>query len=181
MKKLLSNSFLVIIVLVVGFVVGKKIYMTPNYSDGEVAPNFSGTLPNGQNFELTDLKGSYVLIDFWGSWCFPCKAESPAIIDLHNQFNGKKFKDAEGFEIVGVAIEKDEARWKRAIQKWNLPWQYQVVDLNTNFKFFDSQIASDYGVKEVPTKFLVSPDGQIIGVNQKPEEIAAFLSENLMN
>ena len=181
MKKIFSRSFIIVLVLLVGFMVGKKIYMTPSYSDGEMAPNFSGKLPNGQEFQLSDLKGKYVLIDFWGSWCFPCKAESPAIIDLHNEFNGKKFKDAEGFVIVGVAIEKDENRWKRAIPKWGLPWKYQVVDLNDNFRFFNSKIASEYGVKEVPSKFLISPDGQILSVNQKLAEIAAFLKENMIN
>ncbi|RMG85092.1 MAG: TlpA family protein disulfide reductase [Bacteroidetes bacterium] len=179
MKKIFSRSTLLFLAAIAVFYFGKKIYMMPKYDDGEMAPAFSGPMPDGSTFQLSDLKGYYVLVDFWGSWCFPCKAESPHIIDLYQKFNGRKFKDARGFEVVGVAIDKDENRWKRAIGKWGLPWKYQVIDLNSNFKFFDAKIAGAFGVKEVPTKFLINPEGRIVGVNQSAEEIATYLSNHL--
>ena len=173
------KSIGIIALIFAAFVFGKKWYMTPDYGDGELAPNFSGKTPNGQNLQLSDLEGNYVLLDFWGSWCGPCIADFKKLRPLNSQFKDKKFKDAEGFKVLGVGIEKSEKHWLRGIEKRELDWLH-VLDLNTDFKFFDSEIAGKYGVKEVPTKFLIAPNGQILGVNWSAEKIETYLSERVI-
>jgi len=90
------------------FVVGKYLYKLPKFDDGERSPNFECTLPSGEKSDLTKLEGKYVLIDFWGSWCGPCRAEFAPLSKLFNKYNTSKFKSANGFDIVGVAVEKKE-------------------------------------------------------------------------
>ena len=132
-----------------------------------------------KTFQLEDVQGKYVLLDFWGSWCGPCRAESPAMVELYQKYQGKKFADADGFEIVSVAIERSEANWKRAIQSDNLFWPYHVLDMTTSMKFFNGQVSEQYGVKQIPTKFLLNPDGMIIGVNQSVNKIDRLLAKKV--
>ena len=170
---------LLIVLIVVFFAVPfiKDLYLKPNTGSGEVVKDFSGQLANGTDFKLTDLKGKYVLLDFWGSWCGPCIAEMPSIKALYGKYGTSSFKNAEGFTIVSVAVEKREERWRRALNKYQMPWSYQLIDKAQSLKFFDSPIAALYGVQQVPTKFLINENGVIIGVDQSGEEIAAFLEK----
>ena len=150
-------------------------YFTPNFSSGQVAGDFS----INPDLKLSDLKGDYVLLDFWGSWCGPCIREFPKVSELYNNYHGKKFEGGGDFEVVGVAVETNEKRWQKAIDKFNLPWEHQVIDQATSLRFFDSPIADEYGVNEVPTKFLIDPNGMIIRVNPKFEEIRKILNSKL--
>ena len=169
----------VLIILVIGLFIARYFYMKPKFVNGETAPVFSAALPQGQSFELAQLRGSYVLLDFWGSWCGPCRAESPGLVQLYQKYRDQTFKDAAGFEVVSVGIERNEESWKKAIQVLNLDWPYHILDLSSSMKFFNGAIADQYGIKEVPTKFLLNPDGVIIGVNQSPREIDKLLSKKI--
>ena len=172
MKKILPW---IVPVLIAGFFIGKYLYMKPKFIQGETIPKFA--LNASEN--ISDLQGKYVLIDFWGSWCGPCIAEFGDVRDLYKRYNGKQFKDASDFEIVGVAVEDNEETWTRALEKYDLSWKYQVLDLSSSLRFFNGPIATAYGVKEVPTKYLISPDGIIIGVNLTFEEIEKRLDAKL--
>ena len=181
MKKISFNLISNILILVViGVFVGRYIYMKPKFVNGESAPNFASPLIDGRDWELKNLDGNYVLIDFWGSWCGPCLREIPELKELYDTYHGKRYKDAEGFEIVSVAIERNERSWRRAVPRYDLKWPYHVLDLATNMKFFDSEIAGKYGVKQLPTKYLVNPKGYIIGVNLSKDQIAEVLSKSLL-
>jgi thiol-disulfide isomerase/thioredoxin len=160
--------------VILGFI-GYKFYQLPKFSDGEIAPSFQTELINGKSFALSDLKGSYVLLEFWGSWCGPCRVESPHLVQLHKDFNGKSFTDADGFEIVSVAIETKEERWKKAIAKDKLNWPHHIVQLDR----FKGPIAKEYGVREIPTKYLLDTKGEILMVNPSFKELAAFFNERL--
>ena len=179
MSKSLRSTILLIIAGGL-FIVGKSYFMAPKYGDGEKAPNFSTTLLDGRAFSLEDMRGKYVLLDFWGTWCGPCRVEFPHLIALNNKYANAKIPNAEGFEIVSVALERDGSkakdRTKRAIDKLGLDWDYHIFDPITNFKLFNAEIATElYGVRQVPTKYLIAPDGSIIGVNMSFEDIANTL------
>lgn len=171
MNKILN---ILLVLLLIGYA-AYYFYKKPKYVNGEVAPNFTAELVDGSAFEMNQLKGKYVLLDFWGSWCGPCRQDNPNLVSLYNQYHQQKFKDASGFEIVSVAIERNKDRMLKAIAKDGLIWSYHVPQLDR----FDSEIAQQYGVKEIPTKYLINPDGYIMGVNQSKEEISKILEERL--
>jgi thiol-disulfide isomerase/thioredoxin len=181
MKKLNLVNFLIIFVVAAGiFTVAKHFYQKPNVNDGEKAPDFTAVSHKNLGFKLSDLKGKYVLLDFWGSWCGPCFAEAPALISLYEKYGNAHFKDAEGFTIVSVAVDKDKQRWVNAIEQLGLTWPYQAIDPVSSYRFFDSPIAKYYGVKQLPTKFLLDGDRKIIGVDMPMGEIERFLAERMV-
>ena len=175
-------SFPILVLLVVGFFFGKYLYMQPKFINGEVAPDFTAQTLSGENLTLSKLQGNYVLLDFWGTWCGPCRKEIPEVKKLYANYHDKAFTDAQNFEIVSIALEQEgsEARWEKAVGSLGLNWDYHIFDGVSNFKFLDAPIASEtYGVKEVPTKYLINPDGYIMGVNLPFEEIHALLEKRL--
>lgn len=171
MNKILN---ILLVLLVIGYVL-YYFYKQPKYINGEMAPQFTAQLIDGAEFSLSEMKGKYVLLDFWGSWCGPCRRENPSIVKLYDRFNGKTFADASGFEVISVAIENNESRMKNAIVKDNLKWKYHIPQLDR----FNSPLVIQYGVKEIPTKYLINPDGNIMSVNQTAYEIERLLSERL--
>ncbi|MEM8524164.1 MAG: TlpA disulfide reductase family protein [Bacteroidota bacterium] len=176
MKKFTFDKGLIfLLIMVVGFFIGRKIYFKPNVIQGDKAPIFSAQTLDSQNFELASLKGNYVLLDFWGSWCGPCRRENPALVELHEKYNKKRFEDAAKFEIVSVGIEKDRRRWLSAIKQDRLNWEYHISDL----KEFDDEVAQSYGVRSIPSKFLINPEGVIISVNQSIKEIDEILAKKV--
>ena len=178
-KKILSNSFLVIAVGILLFYIGRYFYFQPDVIQGERAPNFKAQIISGEEMELSDLRGKYILVDFWGSWCGPCRKENPQLVQFYNKYKKATFADADGFEVVSVAIERKAERWKKAIEKDGLNWKYHIMDTATDLRFFNSPIAAEFGVKEVPSKFLLNPKGQIIGVNLSFEEMNKLLQKRL--
>jgi len=172
---MLSKILNVLLVLVILGFIGNYLYRLPKFDDGELAPQFTAKLADGNSFELADLKGQYVLLDFWGSWCAPCRRENPSIVALYDEFHGKSYTDASGFDVVSISIETNQKAWKRAIEKDGLHWPYHIAQLER----FKSPIAVQYGVREIPTKYLLGPKGNILSVNASPKEIATLLQSKL--
>jgi len=166
--------FLYILCFVLLVFLGKYLFMAPKFSDGHIAPEFSTTLVDGTPFSLSELRGNYVLLDFWGTWCGPCREQLPQLKELHQKYHNKSIINANNFYIVSVALERegDLERTKRAIAKLGLAWDYHIFDPISNFKILNAKIATDlYGVREVPTKYLIGPDGGILGVNMSFDEM----------
>ncbi len=139
--------------------------------EGEMAPDFTEILLDGSTFSLSDLRGDYVLLDFWGSWCRPCRKANPGLVRIHQEFHDKEFVDAGGFHIVNVAIESDSSNWKPAIEKDGLIWKHHVLTLRSN----PNRISKTYGMGTIPMSYLIDPTGKIIGAKWSEKEIKKYL------
>ncbi len=135
---------------------GKQITAMQTSSMGKTAPEFTLNTPDGHPVSLSSYRGKYVLLDFWASWCAPCRAESPTVKGVYNLY-----KDS-GFDVLSVSLDlaTSKAQWVAAIKQDGLTWT-QVSDL----KGFDSDVAVNYGVHAIPDNFLIDPSGKIIARN----------------
>jgi thiol-disulfide isomerase/thioredoxin len=148
-------------------------YRKPRFVQGEKAPAFETTLADGRMLKSEQLRGSYILLHFWGSWCGPCRAENPELVKVYREFQRPNSPDVPGFDIVSFGIETNKDKWAAAVEKDQLIWSRHHVDMDR----FNSEIANLYGVKEIPTTYLLDPEGVIIGVNLSPEALRSRLSE----
>jgi thiol-disulfide isomerase/thioredoxin len=154
-----TNLIILIVALIAG---GIYFFIKWNAaSSGQPAPDFSAKLIDGTEFKLSDLKGKYVLIEFWGSWCPPCRAENPKVVELYKNYKGSAFKDADGFEIVTIALEKNDRTWRAAAEKDGFFWKYQIVEQAKIVVM--SPLARTFGVTDLPSKFLIDPKGNLVG------------------
>ncbi len=133
---------------------------------GTPAPEIALPSPEGKEITLSSLKGKTVLIDFWASWCGPCRAEMPHIVELYKKCKGKNF------EILGVSLDQTKDKWIEAIKKDNITWP-QVSDL----KFWNSVVVSAYNIQSIPYTILVDKNGIIVAKGLKGEELEAKIKE----
>jgi peroxiredoxin len=149
---------------------GNQIQKASRTAIGAVALDFTQNDPNGKPIKLSDFRGKYVLIDFWASWCGPCRQENPNIVKAYAQFKNKNF------EILGVSLDNPNAKtaWLNAIEKDKLTWP-QVSDLQG----WKNQVALLYGVESIPQNYLIDPKGVIIAKNLRGEELIRSLSNLL--
>lgn len=169
-------SIIIAVILVAGYYIGKSYFLKPNLVRGEKAAEISGILADGSSFNLSSLKGKYVLLDFWGSWCKPCRESNPMLVQLYSEFHNQSFHEASGFEIVSIGVERSREAWLRAIQVDQLQWPYQLLSTT----LFESPIVKAFNVKQIPTKFLINPGGIIIAVDPSIEEIKEILDDRLI-
>jgi peroxiredoxin len=133
---------------------------------GQVAPDFTEMDTSGHPFTLSSLRGKYVLLDFWASWCGPCRRENPNVVKAFNKYKDK------GFTVLGVSLDQDKASWIKAIHDDKLDWN-QVSDL----QYWHSKEAKLYGIKAIPSNFLLDKDGKIIARNLRGDELDKKLAE----
>lgn len=166
------SSILKILFLLILVGGGYYYYYMPKYGTNDKAPSFSADLLDGSSFSLEELNGRYVLLDFWGSWCPPCRRENRSIVELYRRF-GSSSLGKESLEIVSVGVETNNSRWKNAIKEDGLDWKYHIYQGER----FTSPIVSAYGVRQIPTKYLILPDGTVGLSNPSIEELEDYLSK----
>ena len=151
-----------------GYIIREKIVARKRTAIGNIAPDFASTDTSGRMVGLKEYKGKYVLLDFWASWCVPCRQENPYLIEAY-----KKFKD-KGFTIVSISLDDNAQKWKMAIVQDKLVWTH-LSDLNA----FNNKVAKLYGVQPIPDNFLISPDGKIIERGLRGEDLEKKLKQIL--
>jgi len=151
-----------------GKMIADKLAADKKTDIGQPAPDFTENDVNGNPVSLASFKGKYVLVDFWASWCGPCRQENPNVVKAYNQYKNKNFT------ILGVSLDEDSSKWKEAITQDKLAWNH-VSDL----KGWKNAAAQEYGVQAIPANFLLGPDGKIIGKNLRGEDLDKKLAEVL--
>lgn len=135
---------------------------------GQAAPEFTINGIDGKPIKLTDFRGKYLLIDFWASWCMPCRQENPNVVKAYQTYKDKNFT------ILGISLDKDASAWKKAIADDKLTWSH-AGELSD----FEGSTVRLYQIEAIPSSFLLDPNGKIIAKNLRGEELNAFLNKTL--
>ncbi len=146
--------------------VKKKINTVGSFAVGGVAPDFAQLTPEGDSLSLSDLRGKVVLVDFWASWCGPCRRENPHVKKIY-----EKYKD-KGFDVLGVSLDKTQKAWVGAIEKDGLPWKH-VSDL----KGWKNEVAQLYSVKSIPHTILLDQEGKIVASKLRGPQLEMELAK----
>lgn len=169
-KKIISLLFIIVLIFVSAFAPPSRI------SIGVKAPELAFPNPNGDTLKLSSQQGNLVLLDFWASWCGPCRKKNPEIRNLYNKFKTAKFlKPTTGFEIFSYSLDKSKESWINAIKQDSLIWENHVSDL----KFWSGEGARTYGITSIPSTILIDETGYIIAINPSIDFIEKEISKRL--
>ncbi|QPH39909.1 TlpA disulfide reductase family protein [Pedobacter endophyticus] len=146
----------------------KQMAVLKTVQVGEIAPGFTVNTAEGKPVSLSDYKGKYVLVDFWASWCQPCRQENPNVVKVYNKYKNKNF------DILGISLDTDKDAWLNAVKADGLTWTHA-----SELKDFNGETVKKYQVQAIPASFLIDPNGKIAAKNLRGDELDNFLAKTL--
>ncbi len=164
--KTLSLAVLGFFILMTSVAQSETLASTEKTAVGTTASDFTLTDPLGKPVSLHSFRGKYVLVDFWASWCGPCREENPNVVNAYKNYH------SDAFEILGVSLDNNKEQWIKAIEKDHLQWK-QGSDL----KAWNSRVVGEFGIRGIPFNMLLDPDGKIIAENLRGPDLQITLSK----
>ncbi len=143
---------------------------------GQKAPGFTLKAPDrNTEYSLSDFEGHFVLLEFWASWCKPCRRESPNLVRAYEKYHDAELEGGKGLRILSISLDKNVKAWKKAIEQDGLKWDSHVSSL----KGWKGPVAKKYNVTKIPKNFLVNPEGKVVGMNLRGKDLHLKIDEYL--